>query len=51
MMIKEIEAKNVITKSNLPVCDFSANPYTGCEHACKYCYACFMKCFTNHPEE
>ena len=51
MMIKEIEAKNVITKSNLPVCDFSVNPYTGCEHACKYCYACFMKRFTNHPEE
>lgn len=51
MMIREIEAKNVITKSNLPVCDFSVNPYTGCEHACKYCYACFMKRFTNHPEE
>ncbi|MCM1542455.1 MAG: radical SAM mobile pair protein B [Blautia sp.] len=51
MIIKEIEAKNVITKSNLPVCDFSVNPYTGCEHACKYCYACFMKRFTNHPEE
>lgn len=51
MIIKEIEAKSVITKSNLPVCDFSVNPYTGCEHACKYCYACFMKRFTNHPEE
>ena len=50
MIIKEIEAKNVITKSNLPVCDFSVNPYTGCEHACKYCYASFMKRFTNHPE-
>lgn len=51
MIIKEIEAKNVITKSNLPVCDFSVNPYTGCEHSCKYCYACFMKRFTNNPEE
>ena len=51
MLIKEIEAKSVITKSNLPVCDFSVNPYTGCEHACKYSYACFMKRFTNHPEE
>lgn len=50
MIIKEIETKNVITKSNLPVCDFSVNPYTGCEHACKYCYASFMKRFTNHPE-
>lgn len=50
MIIKEIEAKNVITKSNLPVCDFSVNPYTGCTHACKYCYASFMKRFSNHPE-
>lgn len=22
----------------------------GCPHACKYCYASFMKRFTNHPE-
>lgn len=51
MTIKAIQVKNVITKSNLPVCDYSVNPYTGCEHACKYCYACFMKRFTNHPEE
>jgi len=50
MIIKEIQVKDVITKSNLPVCDYSVNPYTGCEHACKYCYACFMKRFTNHPE-
>ena len=50
MIIKEIIAKNVITKSTLPVCDFSVNPYTGCSHACKYCYASFMKRFSNHPE-
>ena len=50
MIIKEIEVKNVITKSNLPVCAYSVNPYVGCTHACKYCYASFMKRFTNHPE-
>lgn len=50
-MIREIEVKSVLTKSNLPVGDYSVNPYVGCTHACKYCYACFMKRFTNHQEE
>lgn len=51
MIIKSIEAKSIISKSNLPICGFSANPYIGCTHACKYCYASFMKRFTNHKEE
>ena len=50
MIIKEIDVKGVMTKSNLPVSDYSVNPYVGCAHACKYCYASFMKRFTNHPE-
>ena len=50
MIIKEIETKSVMTKSNLPVSDYSVNPYVGCAHACKYCYASFMKRFTNHPK-
>lgn len=49
--IKEIQTKNILSKSNLPVCDYSANPYVGCTFACKYCYASFMKRFSNHPEE
>ena len=49
-VIQEIQVKTVLTKSNLPVSDYSVNPYVGCTHACKYCYASFMKRFTNHPE-
>ena len=50
MVIQEIQTKGIMTKSNLPVADFSVNPYVGCAHACKYCYASFMKRFANHPE-
>lgn len=49
--IKEIQVKSILSKSNLPIGDYSANPYTGCTFACKYCYACFMKRFSNHSEE
>lgn len=48
--VHEIETKGILTKSNLPVADFSVNPYVGCEHACKYCYASFMRRFTGHDE-
>lgn len=50
LILKDIDVKSILTKSNLPVADYSVNPYTGCSHACKYCYASFMKRFTNHPE-
>lgn len=48
---KEIDTKDLITKSNLPASDYMINPYVGCPHACKYCYARFMKRFTGHTEE
>ena len=50
MIVKEIETKNIMTRSNLPVGDYSVNTYVGCAFACKYCYASFMKRFTNHEE-
>ena len=50
IIVREIAAKDILTKSNLPVVDYAANPYVGCSHGCKYCYASFMKRFTRHPE-
>lgn len=48
MKINFVESKNIITKSNIPSVDFVINPYIGCQHGCIYCYAEFMKRFTNH---
>lgn len=50
MLIREIKAKTIISKSNLPDCDYVINPYIGCSHRCIYCYARYMKKFTNHSE-
>ena len=49
-MIRIVETRGVVTKTDLPICDYAANPYVGCTHACRYCYASFMKRFTGHPE-
>ena len=48
--VNHIETKSVMTKSNTPLGGYSVNPYVGCPHACKYCYASFMKRFTGHTE-
>ncbi len=47
---KIIQVNDYITKSNLPVSDYVINPYIGCPHGCRYCYARFMKRFTQHEE-
>lgn len=49
-IIQAIKVQSVMTKSSLPVGGYSVNPYVGCPHACKYCYASFMKRFTGHTE-
>lgn len=49
-IIRQIDVQSVMTKSSLPVGGYSVNPYVGCPHGCKYCYASFMKRFTGHTE-
>lgn len=49
-LVREIDVQGIMTKSSLPVGGYSVNPYVGCTHACKYCYASFMKRFTGHME-
>jgi len=50
MKVKEIFAKTVLTKTAIPGFDYCINPYVGCGHGCRYCYASFMKRFTGHLE-
>jgi DNA repair photolyase len=50
MSVREISAKGILQKSRLPGIEYVINPYTGCVHGCVYCYARFMKRFTDHPE-
>ncbi len=50
MVIKEKKTRSILSKSGISGIDYCINPYTGCSHGCKYCYATFMKRFTGHGE-
>ena len=42
MEIKEKKCRTIMSKSGLYGTDYSINPFTGCCHACIYCYAPFV---------
>ena len=48
MIVKEMYAKTILSQSK--VYSYTINPYTGCQHACSYCYARFMKRVSGHRE-
>jgi DNA repair photolyase len=50
MIVKEVLAKSILSKSGIPGADYCVNAYVGCSHACIYCYATFMKKYTGHTE-
>src|SRR5512137_96935 len=48
MIVKEIRSKTILSASKIQ--DYVINPYVGCQHGCRYCYARYIKKFTNHKE-
>ena len=49
MLVNEISCKSLLNRSRLA--DYCINPYIGCGHGCKYCYAeSYTRRFTKHNE-
>jgi len=48
MNVREINSRTILSASK--IYRYVINPYVGCQHACYYCYARFMKRFSGHPE-
>lgn len=49
--IRETKCRSALSLSKIEGVDYCLNPYVGCEHGCVYCYAVFMKRYTDHSEE
>jgi len=48
MDITAITARTILTRSRIPGVDYVINPYLGCGHGCRYCYAAFMRRYARH---
>jgi DNA repair photolyase len=46
--VTEIIAKTALVKSRIPGVEHVINPYLGCGHGCRYCYAVFMRRYSRH---
>lgn len=47
----EVKSKSCLSKCGISGIDYTINPYVGCQHGCKYCYADFIKRFRNIKDE
>jgi len=48
MDVKEISTKSALVSSKIPGVDYVINPFLGCAHGCRYCYAVFMRKYSRH---
>ena len=50
MQVNEVRCKSLLNRSRLA--DYCINPYIGCGHGCRYCYAeSYTRRFTKHREQ
>ena len=50
MKVQELMAKTILVRSRISEAMYCLNPYVGCQHGCRYCYATFMRRYTGHRE-
>ncbi len=48
MHLTEITTKTALVRSGIPGVEYVINPYLGCGHGCRYCYAVFMAKYARH---
>jgi len=46
--VTEKYCKTALSRTRVASYDYTINPYTGCQNACVYCYANFMRRFSGH---
>lgn len=50
MQATEITTKSALVRSKIPGVDYVINPYLGCGHGCRYCYAVFMRHYSRQHQ-
>jgi DNA repair photolyase len=48
MDVSEINTKSALVNSKIPGVAYVINPFLGCAHGCRYCYAVFMRKYSRH---
>jgi len=51
LQITAITARTALVRSKIPGVDYVINPYLGCGHGCRYCYAVFMRKYARHHRQ
>lgn len=50
MEVEEISSKSALVTSKIPGVDYVINPFLGCAHGCRYCYAVFMRKYSRRHQ-